>query len=238
MAGENEGDTPGDKEGSEGKEGKGGEKEVLSQLASALETLATDMSEMKKTVGELKEKPAPSDDDDDEEGGEEEVLTEGADLESMSRQDFLKVVVKSVSKELGKELKKVQTSANSTREELERDRIKDQVSKVAAANPDFWEWADEIRTIANETPGISVKRAYALAKEEHPEKAKKLAEKFKDKGDKNGSGESDGKGKPRRMGGLLPTSGSEAPTQKMDRRTAAQKAWDAVVPPGGLSGDG
>lgn len=236
MAGENEGGTPGDKDGSEGKEGKDGEKEVLGQLASALETLATDMSEMKKTVGELKEKPAPSDDDDDDD--DEGTLPEGPDLESMSRQDFLKVVVKSVSKELGKELKKVQTSANSTREELERDRIKDQVSKVASANPDFWEWADEIRTIANETPGISVKRAYALAKEENPEKAKKLAEKFKDKGDKNGSGESDGKGKPRRIGGLLPTSGAEAPTQKMDRRTAAQKAWDAVVPPGGLSGDG
>lgn len=233
MAGENEGATG--EEGGEKKEEKDDGK-VMNQLAEALQTLATDLSGVKQTITELKEaKPLPKNDDDEEE--EEEV--DDADLESMSRKDFLKVVVKAVESKLGKEIQSVKTSAQKTSEEVERDRIRTQVAEVAEKNPDFWDWAEEVKSIANETPGISVKRAYALAKQENPEKAKQLAEKYKAKdGDKHGSGDADKSGsKPRKLGGLLPTSGSEAPSQKMDKRTAAEKAWDSVVPSGALAGE-
>ena len=182
-------------------------------LVKTVGTLAQGMGSVQAGLTALSDmesrRQTPADDDDE----EEEDL---GDLETMSRADLVSTILKTVEKGIDKKLSAVSEKIEGLGNDLESRDIKSEVNTLASDNKDFWDWKEEIRSIAAETPGISVARAYKLARTENPEKAKKLDEKYEPKEeDKKKTG----------FGGLTPTSSRTGETTKMDKTSAAEAAW-------------
>ncbi len=145
------------------------------------------------------------------------------DLEQMSRADFANYIGDNIVKTLQKEMldplnKKIEGIETTS---VDKD-IKMEVKELSGEHKDFWDWKSEMGEIAKATPGITLKRAYKLARSENPDKAKELDDKHKDT-----SGDKDEKAKG--FGGLTPTSSATSKSTKMDQATAVESAWDETM---------
>jgi len=258
MAGEagdkggNQGDAGDKGGGGDGDKGGGdkGMQEVLNGMKLMTETVSKQQQNIEAlmqrvdTLADGRAAGGDGDDDGDDGAGDDDVAGQQPsekDLEGMSRPQFGKHIVDSVTKGMNKQLEKMikvlEAKIGKVEETTDRTAVQAAIEKVMEKHPDFYEWTNEIKAVAQDSPGITPKRAYTLARMENPEKAKKMDEKYKDdsgkgEGSNKGPGEQGGK-KRTKFGGLTPTSGVVLPNQKMKPREAADKAFDDLLGAGG-----
>ena len=201
---------------------------TLAELTKGMATLATAVEGIQQNMSKLQSQPAKREDEEENEEEDDEEVDEKT-LESLPRKGFADHIIKKVSKVVEKQLKSVSKSASDVKDEVARDRVEKAVMEVAKENKDFWDWKDEIKDIADSSPGIYPRRAYQLARLENPDKAKKLNEKYKlgekeDAGDKGSD-----KGGKKKFGGFTPSSGNTQQNSKMSKTEAADKAWEETM---------
>lgn len=177
---------------------------------------------------------------------EPEPEVDPALLESMPRQQFVEHIVgqvlKGVRTQIAEPLNQrinqlgaqgVQHSLASEVERLGGTRQADG-SYSGGKYKDFWDWRDEILSVAKQTPNATVERLYHIARAENPKKTEDLAKKYsppKDEGEGNRT--TDGETRKIRLrgfGGLTPgQSGTGARGRKMAGPEAANAAWSEAV---------
>lgn len=227
-----------DKKGSGGGTGddKDDKPDISAQLATIGQTvglLAKAMQDMDTRVSSLsKAKDADADDsdndDDSEKGGDPGDLFGGVDLEQLDRKQLAALILshteKTVKTALEKQAKSLEGRVNDLSGKLDSTHASSIIKEISSKpeNADFWEWSNEIKTILKETPGLSIERAYKLAKSENPKKVAELTKKYFPE-------------KPKPVFGLTPTSSKQSGTGKMTPKEAAEKAFDEVM--GSMSGD-
>src|SRR5258708_10065334 len=136
--------------GNEGGDNQGDKTPVSRAEFDALMATVTGLNTgIERIVNMANERQKPPEESDDE--GDEGEETEIEGLETMPRKDFLNViaerVVRRVNKEVAKPLsKKLDALSSSTQNQT----LAGQVQGVAEKNADFWDWKDEMVTIAQE----------------------------------------------------------------------------------------
>lgn len=213
-------------DGKGGAEDKGGvSSEQFDKLAEGITALASGMQSLQESHAKTNERmdalakpPKPDDDDGDLDPGNK-------DLEEMSRADFANTIMDKVVKAVSKQIEQVTESVSAVRKDTGNIALEHEIEKLETANKDFWDWQDEIKVLANENPNTNLKRLYNMAKHENPDKLAELDKKYKANEDK-GAGD-DPKKKP--FGGLTPTSSTTEHTEKMDKKTAADKAYEDTM---------
>lgn len=221
--------------GNGGEENKGVSSKDFNALVDTVKQLATSVQDSQKgqvqlmeTIKGLSKPPKETPTTKEPKGAE---LLDEVKLERMSRSDLVKTILAQVKGVVDEAVKPLGETIQNTRKETVKDKVAAEMKSLADKNPDFNEWMDEIKEIAQQTPGISVTRAFKLAKSENPDKAKQLEEKYKDEfAALDGSaGTGDTKGKP--YGGAKPgvtTSGEEGRTD-MSRKDAIDAAWEETM---------
>jgi len=147
-----------------------------------------------------------------------------ADLEGMSRTDFMKAIVGAVKTQITDPMSKQFADADDAQE---RRGIQTDIDKAAGKYGDFWEWQTEARKILNDKPNLSIDEAYHLARATNPEKLQTMQM----EADKKVNAEKEVEQEKRDLeyGGLLPTSGKSKPNEKMEIDKAADVAWEEVM---------
>ena len=193
---------------------------VISALGSGLKEARTQNEALQTKLSELTEKittKSSNGDDRQKAGPTEEEFNE------MSQSDLLKHVNQAVADSIAKATGEVRKDISKVSDSVMERSIKDELKGFAKDHPDLLDLTEEMKSIIDETPGLSIARAYSLAKAENPEKAKTLAEKYK---------ESDDTVKRPPFGGLTPTSGA-SPTgedgKPLTQAKAADKAWTETL---------
>lgn len=227
---------PKDDEGNETQDNKN--EPTLGQLAAGVKLLTEHMANVDKdskafqaAISEKLEslitKPAVKGNgkDKDEDDGDGQV-----DLETLSRKDFAAILEGRITKAMqskidafGKAIdEKVGKVASGVDDVTAREAIKDMVER----HSDFLEWKKEISAIIKESPGITLARAYTLARSEDEKKAKELDVKYTEKAKADAGGVVRKKG----YGGLTPISkGTGGGKTKMTQPEAMEAAFQQVA---------
>lgn len=192
----------------------------FNQLVSTVGDLAQGMGTIQEAVTALAQQgrassEALADDDDMDDG------TDGADLESLSRADFASHLLKQINKQFSKPIEELGNQIKEVQSSVSQVDSKTVVQHFADGHKDFWDWKPELEAIVKETPGISVERAYALARQENPDKAKELDQKYSPPSD-------EGK-ETKPFGGLTPTSGQTSKSTTMSSEEAVEAAWNDTM---------
>lgn len=180
------------------------------------------------------------------------------ELEAMDRTALVNVIASKVTSDLDAKLNPLTQAISKLDQGISTQASKTEFQQVSSKYPDFLKWKDEIVASVNATPGLSLEKAYKLARLEDPEKATQVDKEFKlgdfanapDDDSKEGTGndnsqlrlhkDKDGKFS---FGGLQP-SGDDVPGEKdttpnegsMDLNDAFDDAFDkslAAVPGAG-----
>lgn len=194
------------------------------QMMTVITTLGTSLQEIKSTQNSLlqtlatrKEEPARK----------EEVSPSDEDINSMTQADLLKHITKVVGETVAKTSDSIRREVGTFSEKMTERVTREEVEKFAQTHPDLFDMTNQIKKVIDETPGISISRAYNLARSENPELTKELDEKYyKQSEDKDNP-------KPKPFGGLTPTSGTtlgeDGKPVKMTPEDAASKAWEETL---------
>lgn len=191
----------------------------VAMIAQGLRELQEGQKAMLERFSFKAEREPPAE---EEEEKAEEPESDDVDLEQLDRKQFAEVIgsrlYKKIESALNKKLKELEDRISSVYSAVESRKVEEQVAKLSSENPDFWEWADEMKAILKENPTLSVARAFALAKSENKEKAARLAAKYN---------------KEQRKGNvttlsLFPTGPREGRTGKMSQKEAIETAFQKV----------
>lgn len=149
---------------------------IPKEVVDVLLGLGRGVMELSKKVDALSTQKRVDDKSDDKVGRKD---TQYVNLENLSRQDFLDLILDKIGTNLDEKIKAVDSKITDLGKSFSNKNITDEVAALAGKHPDFYDWGEEIKEIAQEHKGISIRRAYTLAKAENPEKVKELEEKYK-----------------------------------------------------------
>jgi len=152
-------------------------------------------------------------------------LFDGVDMEQLDRKDFATLLLSKFDERLQYHMKEavkpLEERVGKLDERVEGDLANREVNAAAGQRPDFYEWRQEIAELVKHTPGLSVTRAYTIARSENTDKAKKMDEKYTKKSEP----------KTPVFTGLSPAGGGGRGegAGKMKFNEAANKAFDDVL---------
>lgn len=204
--------------------------EGMSTLAKGMETLQASNAATNERLAEMDaagKRKQELDDDDDGDAGNDFLGASSEDIERLSRTEFANKIIERVAKAVDKQMKQVSEEVDGVRKDAGSTALEAEIEKLEGKHKDFWDWQPEIKALAKENPGTSIKRLYTMAKGENPNKLAELDKKYKSDEDDKGGDKSKGKGKG--FGGLTPTSSETEPTNKMDKKSAADKAFEETM---------
>ena len=146
------------------------------------------------------------------------------ELENLDRAGFLAHIMGEINKSLSGLSDGLDKKLSDINDRADTDDTKAELRAVTDKHKDFMDWAPEIQKIIKDSPGLSLSRAYKVARDENPDKMKEVDEKYKDDGNK------DTGNKPTGFGGLTPTSGvqTDMPAD-MTQDDAAEAAWSETM---------
>lgn len=195
---------------------------VVSAMGAGIKGMENTVNSLKQAVEQKGGNNGKQQDQEEEETIDEETINE------MKPADLMKMLTKVVTDTVQKQVDGVRKEVSSFRDDVTAKGTRAEIDAFAKENPALMHFVDEMKEIINEMPGISIKRAYALARSENPDKAKQVdAELAKESG-------KDPDAKPKLpFGGLTPTSGTNVgddgkPVQ-MTPQDAADKAWEETL---------
>jgi len=231
-----------DKDGDKGNS-KGSENTEM--LMRGMAVVAKGISEMQNSNKELlefmrtqAEKGSGKGDEGGGEGGGDKGskggLFDGVDMEQLDRKDFAAMLLAKFEDRLAHHMKEavkpLDERLGKVSDRVENDLANREINTAAGERPDFYEWRAEIAQLVKDNPGLSVTRAYTVARSENKDKATKMDEKYVKKSE----------AKSPAFVGLTPTGGGgrgEGAT-KMKFNEAAEKAYaDVLSSLGGVSLD-
>ncbi len=209
-------------------EGEPKGKETDEQLTKLLENFGQGIQGLQQTIENLSERVEsleikPNDPEPSPKKKEVEIP---ADIEALDRKSFMDLIVTKTVEKMQDEMKNlvepIQTKIQQKEEQSLEERINSLIAKAAEDHKDFYDWKDEMKVEVSKNPYLEPEDAYQLARIKHPEKAKKLDEKYNPpKGNENEK-------KPK-FGGLFPTSTTKGKEPKsLEPTDAAEKAWEEV----------
>lgn len=216
----------------------GEEKKVdLDALAKSVEALAgtvTGLHGNMQTIANshkelLDAMKAKSDNDDDGREGKEDDMD--INLETASRTDFAKYLLGEVQKVVEGAVTPIKEKTDEVDTKVTKGSLKAMIEELKAGpHPDIEEWGAELKDIMKESPGLSLKRAMRLAKEENPKKAKELGEKLADEKKKaDEEAVAAKKAERKNFGGLTPSgSTTKSENTRMSQTEASEAAWEEV----------
>jgi hypothetical protein len=188
----------------------------MTALAEAVQTLAGSVQGMQSNMQQMAEQIgrqiAARDD-------VKEIQVD-MDLEKLDRKDFAAYITSQIMDRIQAEIvKPIKDEVGGITTHLGRNSIETQVRETAAVKLDFMEWKTEITDTLKANPKLTVRQAYALVREEFPDKAKKMDEKYMPKVKKETPA----------FLGLMPSSSRTVSTSKMTATDAAEAAWESVM---------
>lgn len=217
--------------GDKGGEGDKGDKGALSD--KQFEKIAESMSALASGMQSIQESQTKADaridaiskakDKDDKDTQDKNSALSDTDLENLSRTEFANSIIDRVIKEVSKQFEQVNDSVKEIRKDAGNASIETEIEKLEGQHKDFWDWKGEIKALATENPNTNIGRLYHMARQENSKKAEELDKKYKST-DKGGDGP-----KEKSFGGLMPTSSVIEPSEKMDKKDAADKAFDDTM---------
>ena len=197
---------------------------ALNENQTKLQGNFTAMVEKLDGLGNLQGKQSKDDDLDDED--DDLPGMKDADLEGLSRSQFLNVILKQVNKGFDQIGKRLDAEVGGVKKDLSTKDLKAELIAAANKHKDFKEWGPEIKTLMGENPKLSIERAYVLARTENPDKAGQMDEKYATPPTDDAGGKPKSKGG---FGGLTPTSGSvDDKPESMDLKQASEAAYDEI----------
>jgi len=194
---------------------------VISALGAGLKEARTQNEALSAKIGELtdtlKDVKTNKSESMNQAGLSDEQLNE------MPQAEFIKHVNKIISDNVSRATGDVRKDIAKVSDTFTQKSLQEEIKNFAKEHPDLLDFTEEIKSIIDETPGLSVQRAYALAKTENPDKATTVAEKYKTDADR-----------PQRQpfGGLTPTSGASPAGEDgkpLTQDKAADKAWNDTL---------
>lgn len=207
--------------------GSGASSDEINKAFQAIQAMATAYQELKKDISSLKEtissgepsggKGQPGDDEGDD--GNVEFLSNTQLLSKMEART--RAILEEIVRPLKEQVEGVSHNISSK-------NVADQVAAARSKHKDFNDWLHEIKTVAEEMPGITAEDAYVVAKARNPEKAKELDQKYNPPKDKDKEGDPLSK----LFGGFEPNSkgtGSKDGEGKMDLRNALEQSFDEIL---------
>ncbi len=218
-------------------------KEDIEKLNTGVSSLSTAIDKMVKmaeardarAAAPASEQAPPA----EEEEYEAPTEIDEAQLESMSRKDLIKFVEERIGGSLNKSvIKPLLAKLDAIQNNTQTRDLKGEIAAFADKTPDFWEWKDEMAQIARDEGILSPRRLYQLARNDNPEKVKKIADaakKTKDEADAvaaKAAGKKQpvaGVAKKPAFGGLSHQNSGETRQANMPMRQAAEAAWEEAV---------
>lgn len=187
-------------------------KEVVGALGAGLKSI---QSSQEALLEQLKTSNKPPDNQDDGPGDD--------DINSMSQAELVAFMAKQMQKAISSAVSPLREDVDSTKDEFTKNQLKTELNKFADEHPGVYDFIDELKVLFNETPGLSISRAYAIVRDENPEKASEIDKKY--------SGDDKEEATRPKFGGLTPTSGltlGGESEEKLTPKEAAEKAWNDV----------
>lgn len=207
---------------------------LLMKNQEGMQTSMTSISDSIKTLGSVSAQQTEAQKQqqiEDKAKAEADTLAasqlDNAELENLDRAGFLDHIMGEINKSISGLSDGLNNKLSAITERSDTDDTKAELASVQKAHKDFTDWIPEIQQIIKESQGISLSRAYKLARDENPDKAKEVDEMYRDKGNNDG----DAKGlKQTGFGGLTPTSGvqTDVPTD-MTQDNAVEAAWSETM---------
>ena len=213
--------------------GGGGGPDQIAALTRSIGILAAGMRELQEAyksqsqmLAKLSEQPEPR----SKGGGSSDLTDPNLDLDQLDRKEFMALLLSrfdermqeaigGVKKEYDERLTSVSTSFNE-------DVAQRELSSISGKHKDFYEWREEIQSLLKATPGLTLPRAYALARAENPDKASELDKKYNPPEPKQP------------FLGLTPTSGTAVEKDPPKNLSEAQaRAWEKVSQTMGIPSD-
>lgn len=203
--------------------------EQMGELTKSLSTLAQNQQQLQQGIGSitsslseglLQGKPAP-----------EKTSFEKKDLDDLSRGELAQMITQNVLDAIeGNYFKPMKEEIEGVRQETRKTAVDKALESARAKYDDFGAWEEEMIAIAKSTPGVSVERAYALARFENPDKAAEVDKKF-------GPTEKESPAPMKKFFALSPSDGSSAGSTseddkddgKSDIYRAAEKNLESVL---------
>jgi len=212
--------------------GGGGAEAQIAALTKSIGILASGMRELQEAyktqsatlakLAEPGEKPKS--------GGSADLTDPNLDLDQLDRKEFMALllsrfderlsdVVGGVKKEYDERLSTVSNSFHD-------DVASRELTNISGKHKDFYEWREEVQSLLKATPGLTLARAYTIARTENPEKAQELDKKYNPPEPKQ------------EFLGLTPTSGLPVDSDGPKNLTEAQnRAWEKVSRTMGIPSD-
>lgn len=189
---------------------------IVQQQGAAMTQMRT-LLEKGATAPKGKDKDDDDDDDDD------------VDVDKLSNKEFMALMMKNVGGLLDEKIGTVAKKVDGVAQTVNTKEITTQYNDLKGKHKDFEEWADEMKALSQENPTLSLKRLYTLARQENPDKAKTLDDKYVEKKDVKDDSLT-------LFGGYRPTTktsgegGKDGKTrEKLSIDQALDKAWEEAV---------
>jgi hypothetical protein len=194
----------------------------LEALQATNKDLNTSIRELIELAKSNQNRPAPTAAAPVEEP-EEEPEDDDGDLETLSRAQFANVIGKRFLKAVEAVVKPLSEQIGAIDARTTAQQIGASVQELQSKHKDFWEWRDEMLSLANEHRGMPPAKLYVLARGLNPEKAAELDKKH------NPPVESK-KILLAGFGGLTPSqAGTGTRGRKMNGTEASEVAWAETV---------
>lgn len=213
-----------------GKDDKGGDNPpaalTVEDIAKAMQTAMTPLvGAMTKIHERLDSLDSPQDDAGSrgrDQGGSSQDDEEDPDWDNMTNSELMK----SVAKMLKGFKDDVDKRLDDTRGSVEVSDMKAEARRLASEYPDFTFFINEMKAEIEAAPGISLEKAYKLAKMDNPERVAEWEKEHPP--EKKEDNEGGDQKNVLEFGGLMPTSGVDRRNEKMNTDDAADAAFDEI----------
>lgn len=160
--------------------------ENVSMLTQAVGLLGKGLEEIRASQSQiadhLKPPPPPAPDP----ITPDSLLKDAGDLSQMDNAQIANLILAKATEIAEAKVKEVVSTSTKTIDDkvnslaatVHSAHAREAADKLAAANPDFFEWTPEMRRIVADHPTISMQDAYTLAKSRDPEKVASMTKKY------------------------------------------------------------
>lgn len=195
---------------------------LVKGLTPIVQQVLTQNSEFKTKLAALEAGGGNSRSKDD--NGDNGDIDDDVDISKLDNSKFQKLLLGEVGKLLDERLKPLNETVTGVRKEFMTDRFRAEAKDLKGKFKDFTDWEDEMAALAKNHPSLNLRQLRAMAREESPDKAKELDEKYKEK--------PENKEEITMFGGYRPSTGTETGgkgEQKLTSEEAGEKAWTETV---------
>lgn len=152
----------------------------LREFMTGLEGIGKEFKELNGHIrsANANPQPQPAPDDDDGEGEGDEPAAGDIDLDGMSRKDMLDLITNMNRRDLRTILKPIVQQLDQLSLNMTQNQLLGQIGNLSEKNKDYWDWKEEMKTLADQHPSLNPQEVYSLVRAKDPAKAADLDKKY------------------------------------------------------------